>query len=158
MSTSTITTTKLHWLFRVGDGTNLKNSSRYQIWGIKSRGSGSKNFMKNARQGDILWFIKGASHGRAIAFATYNSHNNRQLGPLIDLSLNNEELGWSGGGDISDVEIKYTNLYNIYNLNICTELQNHLVIRKYNPEEYEIDLIQKYNDIVNIYNNVSREL
>lgn len=65
---------KQHWLFRVGDGTNLKSSSRHEIWGIKSTGSGSKDFMQNVKQGDILWFIKGASHGRVIAFATYNSH------------------------------------------------------------------------------------
>lgn len=86
------------WLLRVGDGENLKHSSKYRIWGIKSNISSGKYFIKNVMTGDRLWFVKGKSNGKLIAVATYQSHKTRELGPLVDISLYDEELGWIGCG------------------------------------------------------------
>ena len=37
------------WLLRVGDGENLKNSSKFKIWGISSKISTNKHFLKNVK-------------------------------------------------------------------------------------------------------------
>jgi len=83
------------WLVRVGDGENFKNSSLRRIWGINTKTKSP--FIKDVRCGDRLWFIKNKSKGKIIAVATYCSHNKRYLGPIVEVSLNNKELGWSGG-------------------------------------------------------------
>ena len=43
--------------------------------------------------------------------ASYVSHNIRQLGPLLQISRTNDELGWTDDGGLSDTEIHYTNLF-----------------------------------------------
>ena len=78
------------WILRVGDGENLKCSSKYRIWGISSNTSTNKHFLKNVKPGDRLWFVKSKSQGKLVALATYRSHNTREFGPLIDISLSNE--------------------------------------------------------------------
>ena len=160
MSTSTITTTtRLHWLLRVGDGTNLKNSSRHQIWGIKSYDTNCKHFLSEVKKGDCLWFIQNKSKGKVIAVATYVSHKKRELGPLVDVSFNNKELGWEGNENW-DTEIHYDNLYNVYNCNdgngLLTHIKGSAVIRKYN-DKCNIYLPNEYSNIIKYY-SISREL
>ena len=135
------------WLFRVGSGINFKNSSKYQIWGFKSHNR-NLMFRKDARTGDRLWFIINKSHGKVIAVATYVFHNNRELGPLIDISRTNEELGWDKEGDGNwNIEIHYTDLYNLVECSLNTNIQGQVTIRKY-KEGLCIDLPTEYTYIV----------
>lgn len=53
-----------NWILRVGDGINLKNSSKYKIWGINKTSSDNKYFLKNVKVGDKLWFVTSGSQGK----------------------------------------------------------------------------------------------
>jgi len=137
------------WLLRVGDGENLKNSSKYRIWGILSTTSDNAYFLKNVKPGDRLWFVKSKSQGKLIAVATYRSHNKRELGPLIDISLSNEELGWTRSGEdwTSDTEVHYTDLYGLADCELLTHIKSPKTIRKYN-EKCKVNLAVEYSYIV----------
>jgi hypothetical protein len=119
------------WLLRVGDGKNLISSSKYKIWGIQSSTADSKYFLKNVKCGDRLWFVTSKTNGKLIGVASYRSHNHREFGDLINLSMTNEELGWTSLGVVWSIEIHYTDLYNI-KCELCTYIKSPKSIRKYN--------------------------
>ena len=145
------------WILRVGDGENLKRSSKYRIWGVVSKIPAVKHFIENVKTGDRLWFVKGKSKGKLMAVATYRSHNMREFGPLIDVSLTDEQLGWSdpSGGD-SDVEIHYSDLYGLNDCELFTHIKGALTIRKYD-EKCRVNLAVEYSYIVR-YSRVIIEL
>jgi len=136
------------WLLRVGDGENLKRSSKYRIWGIQSSTPDNKYFLNNVKPGDRLWFVKSKTQGKLIAVATYRSHNSREFGPLINISLTNEELGWTGSGTdwTSDIEVHYTDLYGLDNCELLTHIKGAKTIRKYN-EKCRVHLPVEYSYI-----------
>lgn len=146
------------WLLRVGDGENLKNSSKFRIWGISSKTSTNKYFLKNVKFGDRLWFVKSKSQGKLIAVATYRSHNIREFGPLIDISLSDEELGWTGAETdwYADVEVHYTDLYGLNDCELLTHIKGAATIRKYD-EKCRVDLSVEYSYIVR-YSKITFEL
>lgn len=146
------------WLLRVGDGENLKQSSKYRIWGISSKVPTNKYFIKNVKPGDRLWFVKSKSHGKLIAVARYRSHNMRELGPLVDITLTNEELGWTGSGEdwIADVELHYTDLYGLSDCELLTHIKGPATIRKYD-EKCRVNLAIEYSYIVR-YSRITFEL
>lgn len=138
-----------HWLLRAGDGENFVNSSVYKIWGISSTSKYGKYFLKNVKHGDILWFIQSRSQGRIMAAATYQSHNRRDIGPLISTTMDNEELGWTREGPdwTSDVEIHYKELYELHDVGLLTRINGALTIRKYS-EKCRVNLPVEYDNIV----------
>jgi len=146
------------WLLRVGDGENLKSSSKYKIWGISSKIKTNKYFIKNVMRGDRLWFVQSKSNGKLIGVATYCSHNMREFGPLVDMSLTNEELGWTGSGEdwTADMEVHYTDFYGLSNCDLLTHIKGATTIRKYN-EKCMVNLALEYNYIVK-YSRVTFEL
>jgi hypothetical protein len=141
------------WIFRVGDGNNFITSSKYKIWGINSSTANGKHFVKNVKNDDRLWFVKSGSGGKIIAVSSYESHNKRELGPLVNITMTDEELGWMGESwSKCDTEIHYSNLYNLNDCDLLTNIKGASVIRKYNdkcllnlPLEYEY--INKYSKI-----------
>ena len=146
-----------HWLLRVGNGENFRNSSTHKIWGINSNHSQNKYFLRTVKKGDKLWFVKKKSKGQLIAVSTYKSYNNRIVGPLIKLNLTNTELGWDETEGNWDIEVHYENLYNITNCNLLSKIQGACTIRLYNkkcvidlPNEY--DNIEKYSKVTNTMN------
>lgn len=147
-----------NWLLRVGDGQNFTNSSKYRIWGIQSTTSSNKHFLKNVKLGDRLWFVKSKSCGKLIAVATYNTHKKRELGPLINISMTNEEFGWSENETKwkADIEIEYSDLYGLTNCDFLTYIKGASTIRKYD-EKCRVNLIEEYNNIVK-YSKVTFEL
>jgi hypothetical protein len=144
------------WLLRVGDGKNLISSSKYRIWGIDSKSSDSKSFVRNVQAGDRLWFVTSESHGKLLAVATYRSHNVRELGPLFPISYTNEELGWDVKGMNINVEIHYTDLYGLNDCELLTHIKSPKTIRKYN-EKCRVNLPVEYSYIVR-YSRVTFEL
>ena len=146
------------WIFRVGDGENLIRSSKYKIWGVQSSTSDNKYFLKNVREGDRMWFVKNKTKGKVIAVATYKSHNSRDLGPLVNLSMTNEELGWTGEGPdwTSDTEIHYTELYSLNDCELLTNINSPKTVRKYN-EKCTVNLPLEYSYIVR-YSKIVFEL
>jgi hypothetical protein len=137
------------WLLRVGDGMNFIHSSKYRIWGIQSTTTIGKHFVENVRPGDRLWFVKSKSNGKLIAVATYRSHNYRNLGPLLAVTMTNEELGWTGEGPdwTSDVEIHYTDLYNLTDCDMLSHIKGPATIRKYD-NKCLVELPVEYSYIV----------
>lgn len=145
------------WLLRVGDGGNLKRSSKYRIWGVVSKIPMGKHFIENVKPGDRLWFVKSKSQGKLLAVATYRSHNMRELGPLVDTSLTNEQLGWSDpSGGNSDVEVHYSDLYGLNDCELLTHIKGPSTIRKYD-EKCRVNLAVEYSYIVR-YSRVTFEL
>lgn len=117
-----------HWLLRIGNGNNFKNSSKFNIWGVKQT-TNTKFFEKIAKPGDILWFIVSKNNGQSIGFAEYINHNER--------TKTNEELGWEYDSNSNDwtIEINYKNLKNIEDGNYCTFIVGQNVnIRLYNDK------------------------
>jgi len=141
------------WIFRVGDGKNFLRSSKHRIWGINSLNPQGKYFVQNVKQGDRLWFVKGKSEGLIIGVATYKLHNVREFGPLIDVSLNDQELGWTNETEwvSANTEIHYTNLYKVSKCNLKTHIKGPGSVRKYN-EKCRIQLPEEYNYIVKYSN------
>jgi predicted secreted protein len=141
---------KSDWLLRVGDGKNLIRSSKYKIWGINSKTCDGKYFLKEVKPGDRLWFVKSKSHGKLLAVATYSYSKHRELGPHINLTMTNEELGWDNEDTdwVSDMEIHYTNLYNLSHCtHLLSEIKSAKTIRKYN-EKCKVQLPQEYENIL----------
>jgi hypothetical protein len=147
------------WLLRVGDSKNFINSSKYRIWGIQTKTSPhGKHFIENVKPGDRLWFVKSKSHGMIIGVATYRAHNKREFGPLLDISMTNEELGWTNDGPdwTSDTEIHYTDFYGLANCELLTHIKGPSTIRKYD-DKCRIDLAVEYSYIVR-YSKITFEL
>ena len=146
------------WLLRVGNGENLKNSSRYRIWGIQSNTPTNKHFLKNVQPGDRLWFVKNKSQGKLIGVAIYRSHNFRELGPFVNKTMTNEELGWVGEGPdwTSDTEVHYSDLYGLEACDLLTHIKGASTIRKYD-EKCRVDLSVEYSYIVR-YSKITFEL
>ena len=78
-----------NFLLRIGDGVHFNASSSKLIWGIDSKYSFAKGFLTTAKEGDLLWFVKGKTNGQIVAVATFTRTNKRILGPLIELTLTN---------------------------------------------------------------------
>jgi len=136
------------WILRVGDGENLRASSKYHIWGINSRNSFGKYFIKNVKPGDRLWFVTSKSHGKIIAVATYRSHNVREIGPILDITRTDEELGWTGADDLwkCDTEIHYNDLFNLTKCDLLTHIKGACSIRVYS-EKCRVNLSVEYSYI-----------
>lgn len=148
MDSPAVINTPTHWLLRVGDGTHFKSSSKDKIWGIDSNNkSNTSKFMKEVKKGDILWFVQGKNKGKLLGMATYVGHGKRVLGPILNLSKTNEELGWTKQEGNWDIEIHYQNLYDIEYCELYTEIKSPLVIRTFN-EKCHVDLPTEYNNIV----------
>ena len=146
------------WLLRVGDGENFINSSKYRIWGIQSTNPANKHFIRHVKIGDRLWFVKSKSNGKIIAVATYQSHNKRDLGPHVNLTMTNQELGWSGEGPdwTSDIELHYSDLYGLSDCELLTHIQGASTIRKYH-DNCRVKLDIEYSHIVR-YSRITFEL
>ena len=102
--------------------------------------------------------MKSKSQGKLVAVATYRSHNFRELGPLVDISLTNEELGWVGSGTKwhANVEIHYTDLYGLCDCELLSHINGACTIRKYN-EKCRVNLPVEYSYIVR-YSKVAFKL
>ena len=137
-----------HWLFRVGpNAQDLYNCHKYNIWGVNSANSNARKFVREAKQGDIIWFVKGASKGLLISYATYVQAINRVKGE----NMSDEELGWveqcpwvkNKGWDI---EIQFENYSDIENMGLLSKIQQSANPRKYN-EKCKVNLPRVYNEL-----------
>lgn len=126
------------WIFKVGDGINFANSSKFKIWGIQEKIS--KSFINNVKEGDRLWFVNNNKGSKIIATATYKSHNKRNFGELINISHTNEELGWNEDAKKFNIEIHYADLYDLSSYNLLTYIRGPFIIRKFNSFTCEVNL------------------
>ena len=118
--------------------------------------------MRDIKQGDILWFITSKSQGKAIAIGEFKKFKEIEIGPLINISKTNQELGWTETDGDWDTEIHYTNIMKIMNiskLEILTKIKSPLTYRLFNEKnnKLEVNLIQEYENIKR-YSQVSYEM
>jgi hypothetical protein len=136
-----------HFLLRIGDGDHFNASSTKYIWGINSSHHHSKWFLSTAKPGDSLWFVQSKTNGQIVAVATFTETKKRVLGPLIELTLTNAELGWDKTEGEWDTEVHYKDLYNLKQCNLISEIKGPAVIRLYN-DKCKVNLITEYPNIV----------
>jgi hypothetical protein len=142
------------YFMRVGNGDHYRSSSKFGTWGITSTHSHAKMFMRNAVAGDRIWFLQKG--GKILAVATFVSTNSRELGPLIQLTRTNEELGWTKTTGNWDTEVHYTNLYDLEKCDMMTRPQGQSGILRFNLEKCGINLPEEYLHIVR-YSNAVRK-
>ena len=80
--------------------------------------------------------------------------NKRVIGPIIDLTLTNKELGWDKTEGEWDTEVHYKDLYNLTDLHLLSEIKGPVGIRPYN-EKCKVNLVAEYQNIVR-YSKVSQ--
>jgi hypothetical protein len=102
-----------NWLINIGNGKNFNNSKDFGIWGINS--NAKTPFVKKCKKGDILWFILSKvkdedKYGKIFGCAEFVEFVERETGPLVSLTDDNEKLGWDEKGDRCDVEVHFTKL------------------------------------------------
>jgi hypothetical protein len=143
-----------HWLLRIGDGKHFISSSSKGIWGITSSVTCIKGFLSRVKEGDFLWFVK--SGGQIIAVATFEYTQKRELGPLIQLTPSNEELGWIKTSGMWDTQVHFKNLYNLNKCEFYSEIKGPLTIRLYN-DKCKVNLPKEYINIVR-YSNITNSM
>jgi len=136
-----------HWLLRVGDGKEFKSAAKHNLWGMESHKLVNANFLKQVQPGDLLWFVRNKSNGKLLGVATYVGHGKRVLGPIVDLSKTNEELGWVGDMK-TDIEIHYKGLYDLEFCEMLTGIKGQTNVRRYS-EKCLLNLPEEYERIVN---------
>lgn len=111
---------KNHWLIRVNNGVNFRNS-KYPFWGLISKWMGD---VKKFNKGDVLWFITPQEYGGIIlGLAEFTEFFDRNDEPLIPINTySNKEQNWEGDDDWS-IQVHYENLYDIEKKNIKISIQ-----------------------------------
>lgn len=136
---------KKHWLIRVADGVNFKNS-KYAFWGLK-RGKNVKAIIQRMNRGDIIWFFTSKIYGgKIIGMAEYVNLYDRSDEPLLQIhTLTNEEQNWIGTDDW-DLQIHYTKLYNTekQNLTICIQCSACVIVYDTFRDKIPHDLERHY--------------
>lgn len=146
-----------HFILRIGDGVHFNASSSKSIWGINAKVIACKWFKSTVKAGDVLWFVKSKSKGQIVAMATFTETRERIIGPIIDLTLTNKELGWDKTDGEWDTEVHYKDLYNLTKFNLYTAIKSPLTIREYNREKCKVDLPEEYPRIVR-YSNTTNSM
>ncbi|MDA9216194.1 hypothetical protein N9O88_00025 [bacterium] len=137
-----------HFIIRVGDGKNFKNS-KYPCWGIKKGNGSVKTIVSKIKRGDVLWFMTSKKYGgKLIGMSEYKCYYDRDDEPLIPVyTYSNKELNWEGEDDWS-MQINYDCLYNTEKQNIEALVACPATILK-----YETWRDRGLPDLYNHYNN-----
>ena len=150
---------KNHWLLRVGDGRNFRNSV-YPFWSVKrGKNNSIKGCLRNIAEGDILWFITNKkSGGKIIGMAEFMYMYDVKEKPTSDMTIfSNSEQGWIGD-DVCDIQIYYKNMYNTENadldicLRCCNLIMSYITFRdRISHNLYrEYDMFLKYGQPNNV--------
>lgn len=138
-----------HWIFRVNDGENFRNS-KFPFWGVKrGRNNCIKSIIQKIKIGDILWFMTSKPYGgKLIGMAEFTGFYDRNDETLIQMyTLSNEEQCWKGDS-AWDIQIHYCNLYNTEKQNIIACIQCAGTVFNYElfKEKIKDDLYTHYTN------------
>lgn len=132
-----------HWIIRIGDGENFKNS-KYPFWGLINHW---KPYASKIKENDILWFLCNITNdNNVLGMAKFTKMLDKRDEVLINIeTTNNIEQGWDG--DNWDLELHYTDLYDASNSDIKITLPFNLSIINYNKHKDKIteNLVEHYN-------------
>ena len=129
----------MYWLFRVGTGDEFYSSLKHNMWGIYSKDTSVKGFLKKVREGHKLYIVQEKSNGLLLAVVVFSHLRERILGDVPT----NEELGWD---EKYDIRLHYKCYNDLRGLNLCSEIQGPSTIRPYN-EKCKVDLPRVYREI-----------
>jgi hypothetical protein len=136
-----------HWLIRVKNGKNFKNS-KYPFWGVTAgKTNNIKTMVSKINNGDILWFLCNKSNdNKIISMATFTKFLDKRDEPLIAIeTVSNIDQGWNDNN--YELELHYKNLYNTEKQNIkIDEILGQSPIINYNNNKHKIkeDLEKHY--------------
>lgn len=134
-----------HWLLRISDGEHFKNSYPFRLWGVNSTVGAGGKLTREAVPGDVLWFVRAASHGLIVAAAEFTRAVERNKSQLT-----NEQLGWVHQQNIWDYEIHYEKFVNLTACKICTNLKGQRSVSRYIPEKITPNLPELYTWITRL--------
>jgi len=139
----------IHWIIRVNDGENFRNS-KYPFWGMKRGKNGCiKTIITKLKKGDILWFLTSKPYGsKIIGMSEYCGFYDRNDEPLLYINTKtNEEQNWTGDENW-DIQLHYCNLYITEKQNITGCIPCGNIILKYETFKNKInsDLYQEYKN------------
>jgi len=135
-----MTSKSQHWIIRVNDGDNFRNS-KFPFWGVKSGKNGCiKSIVTKMHVGDILWFLTSKKYGgKFIGMSEYKGFFDKNDEPLLQINTKtNEEQNWKGNEDWN-IQIHYCNLYITERQNISACIKCAGVILKYETFKDKID-------------------
>ena len=138
-----------HWIIRVQDGENFRNS-KYPFWGLKrGKGGGIKTIVNKLKPGDILWFLTSKSYGgNFIGMSEYTCYYDKDDEPLVPIhTYSNIDQCWTDPG-LWSIQIHYKNLYITHKQNIQAIIQCAGTIL-----EYDRFKDRGLPDLNNHYNN-----
>ena len=137
-----------HWIIRVNDGINLKNS-RYPIWGVKRGRAGCVGtIVSHMKEGDVLWFMTSRVHGgKMIGMAEYVCNYDRAVYDDMTHIVSNHQQNWIGDEDW-DIQIHYKNYYDTERQNIKACIRCAATVLKYETfrEKIADDLTVHYTN------------
>lgn len=145
-----------HWLIRVQDGINFKNS-KMPFWGVKKGKNGSvKGLVNKIKKGDILWFIKSKKFGGTIiGMSEFTCYYDRDDEPLVSINTySNEEQNWIGNEDWS-IQIHYKNFYETESQNLKAIIQCAATILNYNTFKDKLPDLEKHYQNFKFYSKPS---
>jgi hypothetical protein len=140
-----------HWIIRVKDGKNFRNSTSPR-WGMKR---GNKPIVQQMNAGDILWFLTSKPYGGTfIGMAEFvRTSDVTEEEPLIPLHTT-EEMGWDGNEDNEwPIHIHYKNLFDTEKLNLKCIIPGPFAVSKceFRMSQNQIDKLKKHFENYSIY-------
>jgi hypothetical protein len=137
------------WILRIGNGIHFSNSAPRGIWGINTKHPDGKYFTRGVRPGDRLWFVRNKTENLLCAVAVFTENMKRETGPLIPLTLTDEDLGWNDTLGEWDTEVHFKELQNITPLGL--QIQKRLArnsINVYSKEKHGENLPEEFRCIM----------
>ena len=149
------------WIIRIPDYASFANVSYYKFWLFDSKNLWNcKRFQENIRKGDTIWFMKSGSKGRILAMATFKRLEARKLGPLINISMTNQELELPKEMEKVDTEIHFHKFFDLQELRINADIRFSRdffeIDKEMNQDVYKV-LVEEYN-LIKRYGRLPRHL
>ena len=149
------------WIIRIPNLSVFTNVSNNKFWLYDSKNIWNcKKFQENIKKGDIIWFTQSGKGGRILAMATFKRLETRKLGPLINISMTNEELELPKEMKTVDTEIHFNKFFNLQNLRIKVDIRfarDFFEVDKVKNQEIYRVLIEEYN-LIKRYGHLPRQL
>ena len=94
---------------------------------------------------------------KVIAVATFAKTRERIIGPLIDLTATNEELGWTNTVGVWNTEVHYDDLFNLTECDLLTGIKGAATVRIYKKDKCDVDLPAEYHNIIR-YSKIKKSM
>ena len=122
----------MHYIIRIGDGTNFAKTKRFNAYALNSRAATVCLFIRNIQKGDVLWFVKRQTLGQLCYVAVYKGITDKELGL----------------GPTYNWKFEYEELINIKRYKLLTQIKDPNTVPTYDYVNGHINLIREYTLIL----------